>query len=529
MVPDEGDRLSAGRGRRRGAIAAGVIVLWLAGLGLLARRELFRPAGDRLQEAALRVNPGAVYFAVMQGARHIGFASSTIDTTTTGIEVIDYFVADLPVAGKGRRTAARSTVHLTRGLRLLSFDVQVQSESGPFRVQGGPEGDSALVAITSSDDGPPDTTRVRVSGPIVLPTLVPLVVALGEQPEVGGRYTVQTFDPAGLEARDVSVQVEAESLFVFPDSAAYDTATKRWTPARRDSVRAWRMASVAATGAGITTWVDPQGRVVQLEPMAGISLRRTAYELAFSNWRLGVGSDSVPEERDILETTALRANARLDGREYERMVVRLVNVPLVGYDLAGDRQTLRGDTLAIEREPRPLPDPGYVVPEPGGEFRRRFAAQLAPEALLQSSHIEIMRLAARIRGDATDPRIVAERINRWVHDSLRKSITVGIPNALQVLRVRSGDCNEHTQLYLALARASGIPARSAAGLAWVDGKFYYHAWPEVWLGRWTAVDPTFGEFPADAAHLRFVIGGLGRQVELLRLIGALDLDVVEAR
>ena len=30
-----------------------------------------------------------------------------------------------------------------------------------------------------------------------------------------------------------------------------------------------------------------------------------------------------------------------------------------------------------------------------------------------------------------------------------------------------------------------------------DGKFYYHAWPEVLLRDWVAVDPTFGQFPAD--------------------------------
>jgi hypothetical protein len=65
-------------------------------------------------------------------------------------------------------------------------------------------------------------------------------------------------------------------------------------------------------------------------------------------------------------------------------------------------------------------------------------------------------------------------------------------------------------------------------LALVNGKFYYHAWPEVYLGRWTAVDPTFGQFPADAAHLRFTIGGLVRQADLLRLIGQLDVDVIRS-
>ena len=63
----------------------------------------------------------------------------------------------------------------------------------------------------------------------------------------------------------------------------------------------------------------------------------------------------------------------------------------------------------------------------------------------------------------------------------------------------------------------------------MNGKFYYHAWPEIWLERWVAVDPTFGQFPADASHLRFTIGGLARQTDLLRLVGALHIDVLAAR
>ena len=82
-------------------------------------------------------------------------------------------------------------------------------------------------------------------------------------------------------------------------------------------------------------------------------------------------------------------------------------------------------------------------------------------------------------------------------------------------------------LYVALARAVGLPARAVAGLLYLDGRFYYHAWPEVYLGdAWLAVDPTLGQFPADAAHLRFTVGGLARQVELVRVIGRLTLEVL---
>ena len=505
-------------------------------MGLLLRRELFRPAGDRLAEIALRVTPGVVFYAVDQAGEQIGFASSTIDTTGTGVEVIDYFVADLPVGGALHRASARSKVLLSRGMVLDSFSLDLQSEAGPIVITGKPSGDTLLtIATRSSPKEPADTQRVRLKGPVLLPTLVPLAIALGERPKVGKTYAVSVFDPISMAPHDYTIAVQAESLFVLSDSAAFDSSTKRWASVHQDTVRGWRLASGGATGAaagtggGFAGWVDDQGRVVQLTQPGDLLLRRTAYELAFENWRLDnlKRPRTVAADRDIYETTAIASSLPLANRVYERMRVRLGNVDLAGFDLAGDRQTFQHGILSIVRERKASIVPGYALPS-GREIEHRFANELRPEPLLQSDNWAIVTLARRLAGTERDPTVVAERLNRWVHDSLEKKITIGIPNALQVLRSRSGDCNEHTQLYLALARAAGIPARSAAGLAYVNGKFFYHAWPEVWLGRWVAVDPTFGEFPAAAAHLRFGPGGLTRQAELLRLIGTLSIDVLDA-
>jgi hypothetical protein len=41
---------------------------------------------------------------------------------------------------------------------------------------------------------------------------------------------------------------------------------------------------------------------------------------------------------------------------------------------------------------------------------------------------------------------------------------------------------------------------------------------------WYAVDPTLGQFPADAGHLRFLVGGLDQQVDLLKLIGKVQVE-----
>jgi len=125
-----------------------------------------------------------------------------------------------------------------------------------------------------------------------------------------------------------------------------------------------------------------------------------------------------------------------------------------------------------------------------------------------------------------DPKQVARQLTTSVYNMLEKSITFSVPNAVQVLETLRGDCNEHTVLYVALARALGLPARTAVGLVYVNGAFFYHAWPEVWLGEWVAMDPTFGQYPADASHIRFVIGGLAQQVEIVRLIGNLDIEVL---
>ena len=129
-------------------------------------------------------------------------------------------------------------------------------------------------------------------------------------------------------------------------------------------------------------------------------------------------------------------------------------------------------------------------------------------------------------GRDRSPARAAELLTHWVHGNVRRQIVASVPSAEKVLETRRGDCNESTTLYVALARAAGLPARTVAGLVYLNGRFYYHAWPEVYLGDWVAVDPTFDQFPADAAHLRFAIGGLARQVELFPLVGRLKLEVL---
>ena len=137
--------------------------------------------------------------------------------------------------------------------------------------------------------------------------------------------------------------------------------------------------------------------------------------------------------------------------------------------------------------------------------------------------------AVEVLGGESDARRASERLKAWMFRELGKVPTATIPNALQALAMKAGDCNEHAVLFAALARAVGLPARVVAGTVYVDGVFLYHAWNEVWLGQsWVSVDTTMDQMPVDATHIKLVEGGPEAHVALIPLIGSLSIDIVRA-
>jgi len=202
--------------------------------------------------------------------------------------------------------------------------------------------------------------------------------------------------------------------------------------------------------------------------------------------------------------------------------VRLQGGVAGALELGGGRQQLSGDTLVIRREGAAALAARYRLPARDTGLAR----WLAPAPLIQSDDPRVQAQARLILEREQDPARAARRIAAWVRAHVERRSTATVPSAVQVLEARVGDCNEHAVLFVALARAAGLPARTVAGLVPVDGRFYYHAWAEVYLGDWVAVDPMLDEFPAGAAHMRFSINGLARQAELVRLVGRIKLEVL---
>src|SRR5207248_445655 len=399
----------AAGGRRvvtRRGWAALIFVTWAASLGWLARRELFRSTRARLPDAALSVPPGAVDYRLPVAGQQVGFASSTIDTAASTIRVEDVLVLDVPALGVLHRTTTLSRATLSRTLRLQDLDTRFDGDLGRFSSHATVSGDTALAMwLVAGPDS--EFTRVPLNRPIVLPTLLPLRLAFGEELKPGKTYSLRLFDPVLLAERDVAVTIAPESTLVVADSADYDSTAMAWVPVHFDTVRAFRIEQERG-GVRASAWIDAAGHIVRVTSGGdgGFTMERSAFEIAYENFRRRdtarvARASASPRVGDIIATTALTAGAR----------------------------------------PQAAPLAGLLL--------HWVASQVAPNA--------------------------AERL----------------PSALQVLARRRGDCNEHTLLYVALARAVGLPAHSAAGLLLADGRFYYHAWAEVYLGDWVAVDPTF--------------------------------------
>jgi transglutaminase-like putative cysteine protease len=489
------------------------------------RRVSFRSSGARLAEAALTVSPGAMFYRLSVGAQQLGYASSTVDTLVDSLRLVDVLVLDVPALGHLNRTEGRSVATLDRSLHMRSLASEVDGETIRFttRAAVGPGG---RFHISLGGDGDSLAATLPAGDTVEVPSLWPLRLAFGGGLRVGRVAGARVFDPFSAALHPIALRIAAESTFVVADSADYDSTTMAWIPVRFDTVRAFRVDVAGEGGNGsLVTWIDAQGRTVRATTGLGFTVERTAFELAYENFRHRdtlrlMHATAAPGPDEIVAATLFAAGVPPQPGSAATFRVRLGGGSLEGLDLAGGRQRLAGDTLIVQREGAAALQARYRLPNADPALR----AYLEPDLLIASTDLRVAAQARLLAAGDRDPDRVATRLVHWVATEVRAQPSTGIADAVRVLDGRRGDVNERTVLLVAMARALGLPARPVAGLVRAAGRYYYHAWAEVYLGDWVAVDPSFDQLPADAAHIRLAIGGLIRPTDLVRLLGRLTLD-----
>jgi hypothetical protein len=505
-------------------LAAGILVLWFVVLGAHVKREYFHGEGERIALGVRTLAPGTHFYVVRMNGTAIGTATMRLRDTIGGFVFDDNLLMDVPALDTLHRASAMTRIMLDSTLTLSSFAYRIDSKNGAYAIQGERRSGSTLSVLVEAG-GDPQRTTIENASDLLLDAAVPMRMAAAGSLVVGTEHSARIFDPSSMSIRSISIRVTATDTMIVPDSSRVG-ANGKWVTQVYDTVPVWKIEQVFG-GISMVTWVVDDGLIVRAESPMGLELQRTTFEEARQDWTAAQNDPSLAAGYGaLIESTAIASSADLTGIETtDEFRVRLTGVDLTGFDLSGGRQSLDGDTLTIRREAQEqLDDAGYTLPWTGGG---EAGAELEPALLIQSNDPGIRAKAVDVTRGTKDPAQAARLLEQWIYRNVKKEIVPGVPSAVQTLERLRGDCNEHTVLYVAMARSIGLPARTAAGLVHVRGRFYYHAWPEVWLnGNWIAADPTLGQYPADASHIRFVVGGLAQQVELIRLIGRLRLEAL---
>jgi transglutaminase-like putative cysteine protease len=125
----------------------------------------------------------------------------------------------------------------------------------------------------------------------------------------------------------------------------------------------------------------------------------------------------------------------------------------------------------------------------------------------------IVELAQKLTKGEDDALKVVHNFASWVESNIEYSLSSMTSEASLksswVLKNRKGVCDELTNLFIALNRAAGIPARFVAGVSYTNSPLFpegwgLHGWAEVYLPEygWIPVDVTYKQFgKIDLSHI----------------------------
>ena len=514
-----------------GALFA-LIFLFLLTLRLgIFRRSETDHRGDHTFNAQTRMDR-EIWMNILQEGQKIGYVHRQFFKTVEGYNVLESVFIQVNVMGMVQDIRYKTEGNFQHDLNLSSFNFDLKSSLFHFKVRGVVK-DKNLTLFTplespaacSGDDKNEATISNRKGGVkapsfltgftgspgseqrLDLPLEKDINLPIGilemlnaENLKAGETITFHVFDPATMAERPFKVLALTEET--IPIMGRQEKAKK---------------VSIDFMGVPQFAWIGKDGAVLKEEGSFGIRLEQVAKEEALKKIALFPGTD-------LAEVASIPANKVIhDVGQLKELKLRLDGIEEGGFFLNGDRQSLKNKILTIQRESISRLPPRWQevkVFEDGKTY-------LEASPFIQFDHPEIQARAKEIVS-SDDPDIIrADKLIQWVNQNIKKRPVLSVPNALETLRNRVGDCNEHAVLLAGLAQASGIPAQVEAGLVYQRGRFYYHAWNVLYLGTWITADSVMGQFPADVTHIRF-IRGAERQIDLMGLIGRVNLEILSA-
>ncbi len=496
-------------GGNKAAIVVGVVVFWLIMNAQLVRKELLLtrlPSGSTSIAASLtpELSFKEQWMGIYYEGEKIGYSNTTVNRVqgeeNPGFIVINRTFMMLNLMDNPLQVNFEGILRTDPDFRMRTFSCNLKSAGHEIRLDGLREGNELSLDVLSG--GKVFRKKATVSEDVnISNSLTPLLYLPDLKP--GVTYSIEILDPFTLATNEAKVTVRGMEPYEFEGKEidVYVVDTKY-------------------QGLTFSAWVTESGETLKESTPLGWTLVREDRVVA-QEFRSQSGGRL---RYDIAKMMAVPSDMRIEEPQQARgLEAEITGIDLGQFALNGAYQTLTDAERGLIRIDMVKADPSQsvLIPVSGSEFKKH----LAPTVFIQSDDEAIRKLAAEIAGGESNSLVVAERINQWLFDNIKKKVTVSLPSAVEILETREGDCNEHTTLFVALARSLGLPAKIAIGLVYHKGSFYYHAWPEVYVGRWVAMDPTLGQPIADATHIKLLEGDLEQQAKLMQVIGKIKLSI----
>lgn len=436
------------------------------------------------------------WYSIYLKGEKIGYSNKSIrDAIGTKRLVVENTYFRLPVGGVIQEVVAQSITTIDTDFAVSSFSFQLQSGKYVTSLEGRIEDGYIKATVVTREFS--ESLTVPIEGKIFPSSMIPQIITSQGNLKQGQNFSIPTFDPFTMSKGYYSVGV-----------------TKKIKRHLKGKERELWVLSVEWKGLYSEMWVSDSGELMYERAPGGFEQYRESAKQALE---FALGDES---KNDILTSFGVRSvwNFALSPRDarYLKIIAKGLNQPFL--ELGDFNQRVIDDTI-IE-----ICSGGFDIislPDSSDTMETPF---------IQCNDNRIKKSARKIIGNTTDTLQMLLRINDWLYKNIEKDYQSSIPSAIDVLSKLRGDCNEHSILFTALARSLSIPTRINVGLVFrEDGFFLYHAWVQSYVdGRWLTFDPTFGQHPADATHIKLVSGDIERQVELLR-IGEVSIKILEAK
>lgn len=472
-------------------------------VGALLWRE-YRPTSlaPSHHEAIEKEMEGRVdWMGIYANGEKIGFSTTRVRSWEGGFILEEKAILRLTLLGIPREVITHSSILTDRSFFMKSYEFSVESGATRFSCKGWVEGNALQVQILSA--GRTRSLTIPWREKTWVPQTLRYALLLEGALESGKRFSVPMLDPLTMTYEQLEMvignkeekEIGGKIVQAFP--IAYS----------------WGSLSFKA-------WVSPEGEVLEEEGLGGLKMvRETEQQAQLEGWPVAKGVD-------LFRTMAVPVKGEIvNPRESTYLKVLLSGADVSKFSLEEGRQKRWGSIVEVVREKVEGAET-YELPYRGSTVHPQY---LSPTPLIQSDDKAIRKKAQDILKGEKDALKAAKLIMDWVYENIQKVPTLGVPSAVEVLSMGQGDCNEHAVLFASLARAVGIPTKVCAGIVYDSGHFYYHAWNEVFLGKWFSLDATFGQFPADATHIKFVEGELQGQARLVGVVGRLKAEILFQR